>query len=663
MPLTHRFFLFASCFMLVLAVVLGSGPLAWAGIPFPPPNPAELQMTSEPQAPGAPAIILFRQVDRDDNGRTSHESTYVRIKILTEEGRKYADVEIPYNKESSHFGELKARTLRQDGSIAEFQGKAFDKQIAKAKGLKYLAKTFTLPDVQVGSVIEYEYTIDFNEYVIFDSHWILSDELFTKEAHFTLKPYNSSYEHIELSWSWQGLPPGTEAPKEGPDHIVRMVAKNIPAFQTEDYMPPENELKSRVDFVYTDEFIETDPQRFWRSVGKKWNGNLEGFVNKRKAMEEAVAQTVAAGDAPEVKLHKIYTRVQQIRNTSYEVRKTEQEQKRDKEKDANNVEDVWKRGYADGGQLTWLFLAMARAAGFEAYGVWVSDRRNYFFSPKLMDKRKLDANVVLVKVNGKDEYFDPGSAFVPYGLLPWSETGVPGLRMDKDGGAWLLTSLPASSESRIERTAKLTMSDTGDLEGKVTFTYTGLEAWQRRVEERNVDDTERKNVLEEEVKESIPAAVEVELTNKPDWTSSEAPLVAEFTLKVPGWVSGAGKRALLGMGLFSAGERHVFDHANRVHPIYFEYPYQKVDDVTVALPLGWAVSSMPKENNQDAHIISYDLKATQQGGELHWKRVLNVDVLLLEQKYYAALRNFFQTVRTGDDAQIVLQPPLATAGK
>src|SRR5215831_15675969 len=116
--------------------------------------------------------------------------------------------------------------------------------------------------------------------------------------------------------------------------------------------------------------------------------------------------------------------------------------------------------------------------------------------------------------------------------------------MDKDGGGWVLTTLPASSLSRIERTAKLTMSDTGDLEGKVTFTYTGLEAWQRRVEERNVDETERKNVLESELKDSIPAAVEVELTNKPDWTSSEAPLVAEFTLKVPGWVSGAGKRAL-----------------------------------------------------------------------------------------------------------------------
>ncbi|HYM34988.1 MAG TPA: hypothetical protein VET48_06290, partial [Steroidobacteraceae bacterium] len=60
-----------------------------------PISPEELKMTSEPQAPTAPAIILYRQVDRDDQAYT--EMAYVRIKILTEEGRKYADIEIPFN--------------------------------------------------------------------------------------------------------------------------------------------------------------------------------------------------------------------------------------------------------------------------------------------------------------------------------------------------------------------------------------------------------------------------------------------------------------------------------------------------------------------------------------------------------------------------------------
>jgi hypothetical protein len=84
-------------------------------------------MTSEPQAPGAAAIILFRQVDRDDNGHTSHEDDYFRIKILTEEGRKYADIEIPYFKTSGNIVAIKARTIHPDGSVIPFDGKVFDK--------------------------------------------------------------------------------------------------------------------------------------------------------------------------------------------------------------------------------------------------------------------------------------------------------------------------------------------------------------------------------------------------------------------------------------------------------------------------------------------------------------------------------------------------------
>jgi hypothetical protein len=644
-----------------LAVCVFAGHEAKA-VGFQPVSPDELKMTSEPQAPGAPAIILFRQVDRDDSIHTPHEDNYYRIKILTEEGRKHADVEIPFWNVNENVVNVKARTIRPDGSIANFEGKVFDKELVKGKfegrGMKYRAKTFTLPDVQVGSIIEYYYTIDFAEFQLFSSNWILSDELFTKKAQFSLKSFNDSYYGVyRLRWSWQRLPPGAEA-KVGPDHIIRMEGNNIPAFQTEDHMPPPNELKARVDFIYDQGTGETDPAAYWKRVGKERNARLESFVGKRNAMQQAVAQTVSPSDSQEIKLRKIYDRVQQFRNTSYELQKTEQEQKRAKEKavDNANVEDIWKRGYGNGIQLTWLFLGLARAAGFEAYGCWVSGRREYFFTPNTMQGGKLDSNVVLVKLNGKDLYFDPGGAFAPFGLLEWSETGVPGLRLDKDGGTWIQTTLPQASESRIERVGKLKLSETGDLEGKVTLTYTGLEAMYHRLDERHADDVARKKYLEDRVQSQIEAGSEVELTNKPDWTSSETPLVAEFNLKIPGWASGAGRRVMIPAAIFTANEKGMFEHANRVHPVYFEYPHEKVDDVTVELPLGWRVSSVPPPQDANGNIVTYTLKVEQSPGTLRLTRKLSIDVLILEQKYYAALRKFFQAVRTGDGEQVVLQP-------
>jgi hypothetical protein len=436
-----------------------------------------------------------------------------------------------------------------------------------------------------------------------------------------------------------------------------MEAQKVPAFQIEDFMPPENELKYRVEFTYSDNSnMETDPAKYWKKEGKKLDSTVEGFVGKHKSMEQAVAQIVSEGDTPEVKLRKIYAKVQTLRNTSYELEKTEQEKKRDKEKDTNSVEDVWKRGYGNGVQLTWLFLALARAAGFEAYPVMASARSVYFFNPARTNASQLDTNLVLVKLNGKDVYCDPGTAFAPFGLLPWTETAVKGLKLDKDGGSWVITELPTSSESRIERKADLKLDDTGSLEGKLTITFTGLEALWRRQEERNVDETDRKKFLEDQVKEYIPVGIDVELTNKPDWGSSSEKLVAEYDLKVPGWVSGAGRRALLPVALFGATEKQLFEHANRVHPIYFEFPFEKIDDVTIELPLGWQVSSVPPAKNQDAKLIVYTMQVENDKDTLHLNRKLNVDVLLLEAKVYPTLRAIFQIVRAADEQQVVLQP-------
>jgi len=429
----------------------------------------------------------------------------------------------------------------------------------------------------------------------------------------------------------------------------------------EDFMPPADELRARVDFIYDNRIGIQNASDYWKSLGKQRNAQLESFVGKHKAMEEAVGQIVSPSDPPELKLRKIYDRVQQIRNTSYELQRTEQERTREKEKTDENVEDVWKRGYGSGVQLTWLYLALVRAAGFEAYGCWVSDRRNYFFDPATMQGGKLDANVVLVKLDGKDLYFDPGGEFTPFGLLNWVETAVKGLRLDKDGGSWIQTTLPQSSESRMERVAKLKLSDSGDLEGKLTVTFTGLEAMYHRLDMRHGDDIERKKFLEDQVKRQVPAAAEVELINEPDWQASETPLVAEFNIKIPGWASGAGKRVLIPAGVFTAVEKHIFEHADRVHPIYFEYPYEKWDDVSIELPSGWQVASVPPAQDQQKGVVGYTLKVENGKDTLHLTRKLKVDFLLLQVKYYPALRNFFQQVRTADEEQIVLQPGAATA--
>jgi hypothetical protein len=483
----------------------------------------------------------------------------------------------------------------------------------------------------------------------------LSQDLFTKDAKFSLDPYRG----FDLRYSWPtGLPTGTDAPIA--EHgKIRLESRDVPAFVTEEYMPPDNELKYRVDFIYVSEFDpapEKDPDVFWKKYGKRMFHRVDDFVDKRRAMTEAVAQIVTPGDSPEVKLHKIYERTLRIRNLSFERPKTQQEAERENLKTVRNVEDLWKQGYGDGNQITWLFLALVRAAGIQADPVIVSTRDVRFFDYRIQNPAELNSNVALVTLDGKEMFLDPGTPFAPFGLLPWSETAVKGRRLDKDGGGWLETPLTATADSRVERKGNLKLAANGTLEGRMTVTFTGQEALWRRNEERNEDDAARKQFLEDEIKADIPSGIVVELVNRPEWSSAAPTLVAEYDLKIPGWASIAGQRALMPVGLFVGRYKRTFQHQTRTHPIYFGFRHQSADDVTIELPANWLVHSAPQPVQENGKVLGYASSSEFKNGSLHLNRELSVATLLVQAKYYGAMQNFFEIVRTGDEAQIILTP-------
>jgi hypothetical protein len=220
--------------------------------------------------------------------------------------------------------------------------------------------------------------------------------------------------------------------------------------------------------------------------------------------------------------------------------------------------------------------------------------------------------------------------------------------------------LPEASASRIARRTTLKLTSSGSLEGKVTVTYTGLEASSRRLEEREEDDTERRKYLEDEIEGDIPSGIDVKLVNSPDWKAAEAPLVAEYEIKVPGWAASAGRRSLVPVGLFGGGEKHTFEHSSRVHPVCFDFRYQHKDDIAIELPSGWQVSSVPKARASDLKAVAFSNSAQESGGTLRLQRDLTVNMAFAEAKSYVPLRSFFQLVRAGDEDQVVLGPATAS---
>src|SRR5579862_1422657 len=175
-----------ACLILVAAAaVLTARPHPARADDWLPIDPADLAMKDNPKQPGADAMILYRDVKVDVStantaGDAEHE--YDRIKIFTQEGTKHGHVEVEFDKKLDNVVHVDGRTIKPDGSIVKFDGQVLESTIEKNSGRKVLVKSFTLPDVTPGCIIEYRYSIQGQPNRVLDWGWVVSQSIFTREA-------------------------------------------------------------------------------------------------------------------------------------------------------------------------------------------------------------------------------------------------------------------------------------------------------------------------------------------------------------------------------------------------------------------------------------------------------------------------------------------------
>ena len=168
-----------------------------------PISSEELALKDDPLNPGAPAIILYRETF--SNHEESFETHHFRIKILNERGAEYGNVEIPYFKGLYRVEDIKARTVQPDGASMAFDGPIYEKTIVKARKLKGFAKTFSLPAVEEGSIVEYRYRLQGKKSALFTPPWIIQGELSLRRARFSFRQYVAPLGMTSLRWAAVGL--------------------------------------------------------------------------------------------------------------------------------------------------------------------------------------------------------------------------------------------------------------------------------------------------------------------------------------------------------------------------------------------------------------------------------------------------------------------------
>ncbi len=656
MPAASRRFL---PLVVTLATVFVTAP-ALAGT-WTTPTSEELQMTAAPAAPGAAAICLLRDERADD--KLHIHTTYIRIKILTEKGKEYADHELSYEGHEFEIHGVEGRTIHSDGTVIPFTGKPYQKLIEKAGKEKYKATVFTLPDVQVGSILEFRYTLGYGSELVVSPRWYLQSPLYVRNAHFEFLPsdrtLNDGHGGVmrgQVAYSAY-LPPGASIVYSPAGKYYTLDVEKIPAEPEEEFMPPMHNYTYRALFYYT---VAKTTDEYWNTEGKYWSKAAEHFIDGGK-LAPIESQIVASTDTPEQKLKKLYAATMKIENTSFTRERSGEENKAEGVK-VKTAADIWAQQRGNRDEITRLFVGLARAAGFKAYVGVVTNRDRNLFLADYLNVNQLDDDIAIVQVDGKDQFFDPGERYAEYGRLHWKHSATQGIRETEHGTSIFLTPVPIYQSTNEVRDAYLEMEPDGKVNGTIRITLSGSQALNWRQYALSNEEDALKEQFEKTLQQEMPDGVKVKVDHFLGLTDWDKGL--QVMLKVTGSMGTAtSKRVFLPATFFAATSHPLFALDKRTLPVDLDYPYAMQDVVQIKLPPALGIESLPKDEEVSfPQNAIYRAKFTQGSGMLKSNRVFVLGNVAYKPEEYPELKSFYQKVNAKDKESAVLQFIQASSG-
>lgn len=619
-----------------------------------PVTPAEMQLKASSVEPGADAEVIFWEVRVDDSDPSSlKEKHWIRVKIFTEKGReKYSKVDIPYAKNVS-IKDIKARVIKADGTIVDLaKADIFDREIAKQDKIKVKAKSFAVPNIEPGVILEYKYQ------EIYESTWAHNmkmvfqhDVPIQKITYFFRPAANTKYFLYNMDQKFV----------KDKDSYYRATLENVPALKEEAYMPPQDAVRSWLLLYYTSDLKETTAD-FWSHAGYDiaQNWEIKDTLKPGKEVKAAAARITAGVSGAEEQVKKIFEFCKtNIKNISFDPSLTDDQKKEIKPNKSTG--DTYKRQQGTSVDVNELFASLTSATGLETRLAFGGDRSEMFFNPRQAHTSFLHFSAVGVKVNDKWRYYSPGDKFVPFGLLDWTAEDTSVLLLGYKDYMTTGTSYSKPEQSEAKRTGKFKLSEDGTLEGTIRIEYTGHLANQYKLDNYKDSDNRREENLKDKVKETMSTA-EVSAISIQNVTDPDKPFIYEFNVKVPNYAQKTGKRIFLQPGVFTFGTEPAFSAATRKYDIFFHHPWSENDNVEIQLPKGFELENAdaPDVVTDRSNIggLNIEMSFDKERNALFYKRRFSFGGgghILFSSSKYESLKALFDSFHKSDTHALILK--------
>ena len=591
------------------------------------------------------AVILFEEGSMEVvSGAELAFSTFEThriIRVFDERGERFANVIVPYSAGST-VDEIRARTVGPDGKITVLDEKEiFDVSLYHSFIFfsDQRAKIFTMPGVEPGAVVEYQYRVTIRSRTYWHA-WAFQHEIPTLRSRFTLVS-PSEWDVVHRTYGIQ-VNPAISRPPGGFKATYRWEATDIEPVAEEFAMPPLSQLAGRLA-------LAPIGFRSWEDVAR-WYDGLSAPAMKGGGTLAALAREVVAGAADDrEKLQKLYCWVRdRVRYLAVEIGIGGFQ--------PHPAEQVLGNRYGDCKDMTTLLCTMAEEVGITARQALISTWQNGAADTGFATPLQFNHVIAYAPTVGQEGiWMDATEKGCPFGRLPWYDQGMPVLLVGENGESRILVTPrePLTSNGEHYRWEVVLRSD-GSAQVDGATILTGAPATE--VREALLYETAgmRRRWLETALAKEC-AGAELDSFSLAGLVSAADSLTLSYRFHTRSFALPRASGMSLRPGTIGSSElADYFRSPRRRHPVRFRFGMWGSLDLHLRLPENWVSQEGEGEDSLvtpfGAHRSSWSL--TPEGAAFQRSYRLAGETVPAER--YLQLREFLDNVRLRDAREFML---------
>ncbi len=625
---------------------------------------AELEMTEYAKDTTAHAVILHS--DRNtyydyelNTGWVLYTEVHKRIKILDKEGLEYGTFKINLYKSGSteeELSRLRAYTYNlEDGKVVDYKMKRENRFETEVND-SWDQMAISMPNVKEGSVVEITYKL-ISPFASSIDDVIIQEDIPTASFHASIKIPQYFNTRRMVKGNFNVNPNDSERRRNisfksggGTSNVAmnetvhEYTYKDIPALKEESYV--DNINNYRYSIAYEIISVQNNSGGIkklattWEQVAKSINDS-KYFGDEIKRTRMLVDDAEAIKAAHSGSMERMYAAFDFIKNHmnwngsarlfSY-----------------NGIVKAYKEKTGNSADINLMLVGLLKECGVDASPVLVSTKDHGI--PLFPTREGFNYVVAAANINNTYYLLDATEKYSSPNVLPTRALNWYGFMVNEDGSSRQMTLYP-SEKSKLSIMMNASLDEEGYLEGQQRVNYTMSEALQFRAGNEDAPQTQKTEALMEAYGMSNVSAWEVSNMDDP-----YQPVTESFEFEMDEAAEVIGNDIYFSPLFFLKMDNNPFVQETREYPIDYAHPFVKTTMVSISLPEGYEVTSLPEPINlalpEGMGSFRYMVQKAQ--GNINIRTTFTINKSIVPSFHYPLIKEFYKQRVDKENEKVVL---------